>query len=165
MIAAWRPSYRISPDSSNLVDATFSSSGRHSFRRVGELYLPPGARYFGCRHCHRLTYKTRKRHTGRNGCFPGLGSMVNLRGWSVPAGNSDPSRCGRGGDGRNGRREGSGDGSRNSPSVVGGFGKLTRQSMGQTGLAAYPFLECGALQRSQNDSVSATVRSFSRFEA
>ena len=25
-------------------------------RRVGKLYLPPGARYFGCRHCHGLTY-------------------------------------------------------------------------------------------------------------
>jgi hypothetical protein len=25
-------------------------------RRVGKLYLPPGARYFGCRHCHDLTY-------------------------------------------------------------------------------------------------------------
>jgi hypothetical protein len=25
-------------------------------RRVGKLYLPPGGRYFGCRHCHRLTY-------------------------------------------------------------------------------------------------------------
>jgi hypothetical protein len=27
-------------------------------RRVGKLYLPPGARYFGCRHCHDLTYTT-----------------------------------------------------------------------------------------------------------
>jgi hypothetical protein len=25
-------------------------------RRVGKLYLPPHGRYFGCRHCHRLTY-------------------------------------------------------------------------------------------------------------
>ncbi len=25
-------------------------------RRVGKLYLPPGARYFGCRHCYDLTY-------------------------------------------------------------------------------------------------------------
>jgi hypothetical protein len=25
-------------------------------RRVGKLYLPPGALYFGCRHCHDLTY-------------------------------------------------------------------------------------------------------------
>ena len=25
-------------------------------RRVGKLYLPPGTRYFGCRHCYDLTY-------------------------------------------------------------------------------------------------------------
>lgn len=25
-------------------------------RRAGKLYLPPGARYLGCRVCHRLTY-------------------------------------------------------------------------------------------------------------
>jgi hypothetical protein len=25
-------------------------------RRVGKLYLPPGSRYFGCRHCYALTY-------------------------------------------------------------------------------------------------------------
>jgi hypothetical protein len=25
-------------------------------RRVGKLYLPPGARSYGCRHCYRLTY-------------------------------------------------------------------------------------------------------------
>jgi hypothetical protein len=29
---------------------------RHCSRRVGKLYLPPGSRYFGCRHCHDLTY-------------------------------------------------------------------------------------------------------------
>jgi hypothetical protein len=23
---------------------------------VGKLYLPPGGRYFGCRHCYNLTY-------------------------------------------------------------------------------------------------------------
>jgi hypothetical protein len=27
-------------------------------RRVGKLYSPPGARYFGCRHCYRLTYRS-----------------------------------------------------------------------------------------------------------
>lgn len=27
-------------------------------RRVGKLYLPPGARYFGCRKCHDLTYQS-----------------------------------------------------------------------------------------------------------
>lgn len=27
-------------------------------RRVGKLHLPPGAKYFGCRTCHRLTYRS-----------------------------------------------------------------------------------------------------------
>ena len=27
-------------------------------RRVGRLYLPPGGRYFGCRHCYDLTYES-----------------------------------------------------------------------------------------------------------
>ena len=27
-------------------------------RRVGKLYLPPGARRFGCRKCHDLTYRS-----------------------------------------------------------------------------------------------------------
>jgi len=27
-------------------------------RRVGKLFLPPQAKYFGCRHCHRLTYRS-----------------------------------------------------------------------------------------------------------
>jgi hypothetical protein len=30
--------------------------GRTCNRRVGKLYLPPGARYYGCRHCYDLTY-------------------------------------------------------------------------------------------------------------
>ncbi len=27
-------------------------------RRAGKLYLPPGAKYFGCRKCHNLTYRS-----------------------------------------------------------------------------------------------------------
>jgi len=30
--------------------------GRPCNRRVGKLYMPPGGRYFGCRHCHKLQY-------------------------------------------------------------------------------------------------------------
>lgn len=29
-------------------------------RRVRKLFLPPQGRYFGCRHCHKLTYRSRK---------------------------------------------------------------------------------------------------------
>jgi hypothetical protein len=34
-------------------------------RRVGKLYLPQGARYFGCRRCHELTYKSCQEHDKR----------------------------------------------------------------------------------------------------
>ena len=33
-------------------------NGRYCGRRVGKLYLPPGRRYFGCRHCYDLTYRS-----------------------------------------------------------------------------------------------------------
>jgi hypothetical protein len=33
-------------------------NGRYCGRRVGKLYLPPGAKYFGCRHCYDLTYQS-----------------------------------------------------------------------------------------------------------
>ena len=31
-------------------------------RRVRKLYLPPGEVYFGCRHCHDLTYRSAQEH-------------------------------------------------------------------------------------------------------
>lgn len=31
-------------------------------KRVGKLYLPPGTKYFGCRHCYNLTYRCQKEH-------------------------------------------------------------------------------------------------------
>jgi hypothetical protein len=34
-------------------------------RRCRIMYLPPGAEYFGCRECHRLTYESRQRHRDR----------------------------------------------------------------------------------------------------
>jgi len=40
-------------------------NGRHCGRRIGKLYLPPGATYFGCRHCHNLTYQCQKEHNKR----------------------------------------------------------------------------------------------------
>lgn len=41
-------------------------NGKACNRRVGTLYLPPGGGYFGCRHCHDLTYDDQKTH---NKCF------------------------------------------------------------------------------------------------
>lgn len=38
-------------------------------RRVGKIYSPPGAKYFGCRHCYDLTYDARQSHNKR---FDGL---------------------------------------------------------------------------------------------
>lgn len=32
--------------------------GQPCGRRVGKLYLPPGEKYFGCRHCYDLTYQS-----------------------------------------------------------------------------------------------------------
>ncbi|MCI0455832.1 MAG: hypothetical protein L0Z62_02470 [Gemmataceae bacterium] len=34
-------------------------------RRVAKLYLPPRARYFGCRACHALTYRSAQTHDKR----------------------------------------------------------------------------------------------------
>jgi hypothetical protein len=39
--------------------------GRACGRRVGRLYLPPRSRYFGCRHCHELTYASAQTHDKR----------------------------------------------------------------------------------------------------
>ena len=40
-------------------------NGRPCDRRVGKLYLPPPARYFGCRRCHDLTYTSSQEHDKR----------------------------------------------------------------------------------------------------
>lgn len=37
-------------------------SGIPCNRRVRKLYLPPGRRYFGCRHCYNLTYRSQQGH-------------------------------------------------------------------------------------------------------
>jgi len=36
---------------------------------VGKLYLQPGARYYGCRHCYALTYESAQTHDKRLGLF------------------------------------------------------------------------------------------------
>jgi hypothetical protein len=42
-----------------------SRDGRQCGRRVGKLSLPPGGRYFGCRHCYDLTYTSAQEHDKR----------------------------------------------------------------------------------------------------
>ncbi len=39
--------------------------GRVCSRRCRILYLPPGAKYFGCRECYQLTYESRQKHRDR----------------------------------------------------------------------------------------------------
>ena len=40
-------------------------NGRVCGRRAGKLYLAPGSRYFGCRHCLDLTYQSAQEHDPR----------------------------------------------------------------------------------------------------
>jgi hypothetical protein len=40
-------------------------NGRFCGGRVVKLYLPPGERLFGCRHCHDLTYQSAQQHDKR----------------------------------------------------------------------------------------------------
>jgi hypothetical protein len=45
---------------------------RPCLRRVGKLYLPPGGRYFGCRHCYDLTYRSCQQSHKRDWMFDWL---------------------------------------------------------------------------------------------
>jgi hypothetical protein len=63
-------------------------NGRACGRRVGKLYLPPSASYFGCRNCHRLTYLSAQEHDKRVDAFrrnpEALAALMsNLKGASV----------------------------------------------------------------------------------
>jgi hypothetical protein len=50
-----------------------ASNGISCNRRIGKLYLPPKARYFGCRECHELTYRSSQQaHYGER-----WGSRIN----------------------------------------------------------------------------------------
>ena len=51
-----------------------AENGRRCGRRVQKLYLPPGADYFGCRHCYKLSYE------GRNSArFSALSRVRSIR--------------------------------------------------------------------------------------
>jgi hypothetical protein len=41
------------------------ANGRKCGRRVGKLYLPPGGKYYGCRHCYDLTYRSAQASNSR----------------------------------------------------------------------------------------------------
>ncbi|MCD6161464.1 MAG: hypothetical protein J7K40_03505 [candidate division Zixibacteria bacterium] len=42
-----------------------TTDGRYCGRRIAKLHLAPGSNYFGCRHCHNLTYTSCKEHDKR----------------------------------------------------------------------------------------------------
>jgi hypothetical protein len=47
-------------------------NGVPCYRRVGKVYLPPGGRYYGCRHCYRLTYTSCQESHKYDSAFRGL---------------------------------------------------------------------------------------------
>lgn len=47
-------------------------------RRVTALYLPPGSKYFGCRTCHRLSYRSRQGHDKRVTALLNSGNLPAL---------------------------------------------------------------------------------------
>lgn len=52
--------------------------GRFCSRRVGKLYLPSGAYYFGCRHCYDLTYTSCQESHKYDSMFAGIGAPMGL---------------------------------------------------------------------------------------
>ena len=59
---------------------TLSVNGSFCGRRVGKLYLPPNGRYFGCRHCYDLTYRSSQENDKRVNALKRLGPMAILEG-------------------------------------------------------------------------------------
>jgi hypothetical protein len=47
-------------------------------RRTARLYLPPASRYFGCRVCHRLSYRSRQGHDKRVTALLNSGNLPAL---------------------------------------------------------------------------------------
>jgi len=52
-------------------------NGRVCARRVAKLYLPPSRAYFGCRHCHDLTYTSCQESHKFDSMYAGLARDVN----------------------------------------------------------------------------------------
>jgi hypothetical protein len=51
--------------------------GRPCRRRVAKLYLPPGATFFGCRHCYELTYTSCNESHKYDSLWKGIADSVN----------------------------------------------------------------------------------------
>ena len=52
--------------------------GRPCGRRCGKLYLPPGGKYFGCRLCYDLTYRSAQEAHRFDGLYAALAAEVGL---------------------------------------------------------------------------------------
>jgi hypothetical protein len=53
-------------------------NGVACYRRAGKLYLSPGAKYFGCRLCHRLTYRSSQEAHQAERVFAHLGFSAEV---------------------------------------------------------------------------------------
>lgn len=51
-----------------------SRDGVHCGRGVAKLYCAPGAKYYGCRHCHNLSYESR--NETRSGMYAAFGGVL-----------------------------------------------------------------------------------------
>jgi hypothetical protein len=51
-----------------------SKNGVYCGRRAGKVYCPPGANYYGCRHCYNLSYESR--NETRSGMFGAFGGVL-----------------------------------------------------------------------------------------
>ena len=68
-----------------LVDTPCNFGGRRWWftcpickRRVAKLYLPPGAKYFGCRHCYNLTYQSCRDSHNWDALFSAMAKEFNM---------------------------------------------------------------------------------------
>jgi hypothetical protein len=55
-----------------------TADGRLCGRRVGKLYLPPRASYFGCRHCYDLSYTSRQQSRQFDAVYRGLAASTGM---------------------------------------------------------------------------------------
>ncbi|MCA9947859.1 MAG: hypothetical protein KC449_30465, partial [Anaerolineales bacterium] len=56
-----------------------TANGRYCGRRVGKLYLAPGSRYFACRHCQNLTYRSSQESSPAINALKKLDAMTLLQ--------------------------------------------------------------------------------------
>lgn len=54
-----------------------SKYGQPCGRRAAKLYLPPGSRYFGCRTCHQLTYRSCQQQHSLQGQLNSVARLLN----------------------------------------------------------------------------------------